>query len=111
MPASGARRRRATLAHECARTSCPSTIAGLTPLPVPLAVSGLRRGRFGELQRRLGGNVDVRPYAAGGAGTRPGAVDAIFPGGDFAAAQSYGALSFAAIGTTTAVGALDHPLA
>lgn len=76
---------------------------GLSSLPVPLAVSGLRRARFAELRDRIGRNVDVRPYAASSAGAADGSVADIFPGSNFAAALSYGAVTAAGIGTTTAV--------
>jgi len=77
--------------------------AGMSSLPVPLAVSGLRRARFSELRERLGRSVEVRPYAASSAGAADGSVADIFPGSNFAAALSYGAVTAAGIGTTTAV--------
>lgn len=76
---------------------------GMSTLPVPLAVSGLRRARFSELRKRIGRNVDVRPYAAGSVGAADGSVADIFPGSNVAAALSYGAVTAAGVGTTTAV--------
>lgn len=77
--------------------------AGMSSLPVPLAVSGLRPGRFSELRTRLGRTSEVRPYAASSAGAANGVVTDIFAGSNIAAALSYGAVTAAAIGTTTAV--------
>lgn len=77
--------------------------AGMSSLPVPLAVSGLRPGRFSELRARLGRTVEVRPYAASSAAAANGVVTDIFAGSNIAAALSYGAVTAAAVGTTTAV--------
>jgi hypothetical protein len=88
--------------------------AGLTRLPLPLAVSGLRGSRLAELVDRLGIS-DVVPYSAS-ATAAPGDPADIVPGGNFAAALSYGDLTMGGVGTTTAVCgsealAFGHPLA
>ena len=77
--------------------------SGMAPLPIPLAVSGLRAKRFSELRSRLGHSVNVRPFTAGAAGSGDASVDSIFAGSNFVAALSYGAVTSAGVGTTTAV--------
>ncbi|MDQ1602225.1 MAG: hypothetical protein QOE01_70 [Actinomycetota bacterium] len=88
---------------------------GLSPIPVPLAVSGVRGSRLRAFADRLG-IAGVHPYAAGSVGPGDVADPAdIVPGGNFAATVSYGDLTSGGIGTTTAVCdgealAFGHPL-
>ena len=76
-------------------------------LAIPLAVSGLAPKRINRLQKDAdAAGLAVRAYAAGRrAAPKAGAVPAAQPkpGGNFAAAVSYGDVSLAGIGTTTAV--------
>jgi hypothetical protein len=88
---------------------------GMTPLVLPLAISGVRPGRVAQIAERLGLDGNVRPYAANSAPSGGGSVDEIFPGSNFAAALSYGYLSVAGVGTTTDVCngtalAFGHPM-
>jgi hypothetical protein len=77
--------------------------SGLRRLPLPVAVSGTDPARLRRVNRRLNRHLDgVRVYA-GGAGTgRAAAVDLV-PGGNVAAAISFGDTTFAGVGTVTAV--------
>jgi hypothetical protein len=74
---------------------------GMAPLPVPLAVSGLRRSRLPDLERHLRSRVETSAFAASAAGTATADPSGIFAGSNFAAALSYGDLSAVGIGTTT----------
>jgi hypothetical protein len=74
---------------------------GMAPLPVPLAVSGLRRSRLPDLEKRLRSRVEIAAFAAAAAGAAKADPSEIFPGSNFAAALSYGDLSSVGIGTTT----------
>lgn len=100
-----------------ARTAAPR--GNLERLVTPLAVSGLRPQRLNRLQADAdAAGLSVRTFAAGRA-TAPvaGAVPAARPqpGGNFAAVLSYGDVTSAGIGTTTAVCgdqalAFGHPM-
>jgi len=79
--------------------------SGMRKLPLPVAVSGLSGDRLAKFSERLQKQApDTRTYAASSvtAGTAGSAAD-IFPGSNFAAALSYGDLTAAGVGTTTAV--------
>jgi hypothetical protein len=77
--------------------------SGLSPVPMPLAVSGVRPGRVEQVIKRLGLDGAVRPFAANSATPGGGSASDIFPGSNFAAAWSYGYVTWAAVGTTTDV--------
>jgi len=79
--------------------------AGMQRLPVPLGVSGVSQARLDQVAERLEEEVPgTRVYAAGAAPVgQPGSPSQIVPGGNFAAAISYGDITAAGIGTTTAV--------
>ena len=87
---------------------CPDT-PGLTmqQLAIPLAVSGVAPKRIDRLQKDAdAAGLAVRAYAASRhAAPEAGAVPAARPkpGGNFAAAVSYGDITLAGTGTTTAV--------
>ena len=76
---------------------------GLRQLPVPLAISGLGATRFDKVAGmiRRSGKLRAVPFQAGAADR--GGNGEIEPGGNFAGALSYGDVTQAAIGTTTAV--------
>lgn len=87
---------------------------GMSLLPLPLAVSGVRSGRVERLGKRLGGD-NVTAFAADPSAPGAGSARDIVPGGNFAAAESYGDITTAAVGTTTDVCrgralAFGHPL-
>ena len=79
--------------------------SGMQRLPLPVAVSGIGSSRLGKFAERLGKHVsDARAYRAGAAAAATtGSPADIFPGSNFAAAISYGDLTAAGVGTTTAV--------
>jgi hypothetical protein len=77
--------------------------SGLRRLPLPVAVSGTDPARLRLVNRRLNRHLDgVRVYAAGGGTGRAAAVDLV-PGGNVAAAVSFGDTTLAGVGTVTAV--------
>jgi hypothetical protein len=85
-------------------------------LPIPLAVSGLAQGRLQAFADRLPGHQHFIPFRAGltGPAGAVGDPDEIQPGSNFAAAISYGDVTAAGVGTTTArcddsVVAFGHP--
>ena len=79
--------------------------SGVERLRTPLAVSGLGSGRLTAFTDRLAGHERFYPYAAGAAAAPPAPGDPaeIVPGGNFAAAISYGEITAAGVGTTTLV--------
>ena len=79
--------------------------SGVERLRTPLAVSGLGGGRINAFANRLAGHERFIPFAAGAAAAPPptGDPDDIVPGGNFAAAISYGEVTAAGVGTTTLV--------
>jgi hypothetical protein len=88
--------------------------SGLQRLRIPLGVSGLGHGRLQAFSDRLPGHERFVPYSAGAAAATPGDPAEIVPGGNFAAAVSYGDITAAGVGTTTArcddaVVAFGHP--
>jgi hypothetical protein len=74
--------------------------AGLSPLPVPVAVSGLSAARLANGARIP---APLHAYASSAAPGTPAPPGGIVPGGNFAAAISYGDVTEAGIGTTTEV--------
>ena len=96
-PAQGDRRRPAPSPPARRR---PASSACATPL----AVSGLGAGRINAFANRLAGHERFIPFAAGAArGPPTGDPAEIVPGGNFAAAISYGEITAAGVGTTTLV--------
>jgi hypothetical protein len=88
---------------------------GLRRLRLPLAISGLSAGRLPLFARLLGGSGSFVPYSAGAASAAAGNRAEIKKGGNFGAALSYGDVSAAGVGTTTAVCgdsviAFGHPM-
>src|SRR5262249_26340334 len=78
--------------------------AGMHLLPVPLGISGVNQAHLDAVSQRLRQKIPgVQVYAAGASPATPGSPSDIFPGSNFAAAISYGDLTAAGIGTTTAV--------
>src|SRR4051794_22469835 len=63
---------------------------GLQQLPLPLSVSGLRGSRLGAFAGRLSGAERYVPFSAGTVASDPADIADIVPGGNFAAAMSYG---------------------
>lgn len=99
------------------KVTAAQTSTGLRQLPVPLGVSGISSVRLGKASERLQKQLpNSRIYAAGAAAVGGSASPAdIFPGSNFAAAISYGDITAAGTGTTTAVCgdaalAFGHPL-
>lgn len=90
---------------------------GFEQLPIPLGVSGLRQARLAAFAEGLTGpDARVLAHRASTVPAQPGDPTQIVPGGNFAAALSYGDVSAAGVGTTTAVCgsralAFGHPLA
>jgi hypothetical protein len=85
--------------------------SGLQRLRVPLAVSGLGAGRLDTFANRLPGHERFIPFAAGAAAApATGNPAEIVPGGNFAAAISYGDITAGGVGTTTIV-CDDHAVA
>lgn len=98
----------------------PTVGGSLVRLKVPVSVSGVQPERFRSM-RKLPFFKKYRPtmrYTAGAStpsGTLSGVVDDLVPGGNFSAALSYGAITFAGVGTTTYVCdgqalAFGHPM-
>lgn len=112
--------RRAPKAHDPARVSMTAAerraiaaradaavpTTALQRLPVPFSLSGLSSRRVGRLQAMAdAAGWRVKAYAGGRAAAPAADVSLARPqaGGNFAAALSYGDVTAAAIGTTTAV--------
>jgi hypothetical protein len=79
--------------------------SGPERLRTPLAISGLGTGRLNAFANRLTGRDRFIPFVAGAASipSDPGDIAQIVPGGNFAAAISYGEVTAAGVGTTTFV--------
>jgi hypothetical protein len=76
---------------------------GFRQLSLPTAVSGVNGSRLRALSERVAG-PHTRTYLAGAAADgETGDVGEIFPGSNVAAAMSYGDVTMAGVGTTTAV--------
>jgi hypothetical protein len=77
--------------------------AGMRPLPLPVAVSGVNPAHLRRVTRMIKRHIpNARVYAAGRGSGRAAALDLV-PGGNVVAAISYGATTLGAIGTVTAV--------
>jgi hypothetical protein len=98
----------------------PTVGGSLVRLKVPVSVSGVASERY-RAMRKLPFFKKYRPtmkYTAGAAApsaSLSGVVDDLVPGGNFAAALSYGDITFAGVGTTTYVCdgqalAFGHPM-
>jgi hypothetical protein len=92
---------------------------GLSQLALPLALTGVTTSRFAQVDKRFHfGLTNVRPYSAGtlaSSGAADVAARKIVAGGTLASALSYGDVTFAGVGTATAVChshvvAFGHPL-
>ncbi|HET8756845.1 MAG TPA: SpoIVB peptidase S55 domain-containing protein [Solirubrobacteraceae bacterium] len=111
-PAASLRRVPAALRREMVATGAVTArqaASGPERLRTPLAVSGLGAGRLQAFTDRLAGHDRFIPFAAGAASALPpqeNGDDVIKPGGNFAAAISYGEITAAGVGTTTLV--CDH---
>ena len=111
-PAAGGATMPAALRKELVATgvvTARQAASGPERLKIPLGVSGLATGRLNAFANRLAGHERFIPYAAGAASAVPPEEDgdtAIVPGGNFAAALSYGEITAAGVGTTTLV--CDH---
>ncbi|HVD16553.1 MAG TPA: SpoIVB peptidase S55 domain-containing protein [Actinomycetota bacterium] len=85
--------------------SAPQAAAGMRQLRLPLGISGLSGAHFDKVAEAVGkSKLSVIPFQA--AALAPGAPAdpaEIQPGGNFAAAVSYGDVTAAGVGTTTAV--------
>jgi len=80
--------------------------ASLVQLPLPLAVAGATDARMQEIQDRLsadGASVIAYRASSTSSATTVDANDPIEPGDVFAAALSYGSVTYAAVGTATIV--------
>jgi hypothetical protein len=107
-PAANLRNVPAGLRKEMVATGAVSArqaASGVERLRTPLAVSGLGTGRLNAFVSRLGGHERFIPFVAGAAAAAPPTADPddIKPGGNFAAALSYGEITAAGVGTTTLV--------
>jgi hypothetical protein len=99
------------------RTSVSDVSSTLSQIPTPLAVAGATDERMAKAQKRLANEgVSVVPYRASSTSSSPqvSSGDPIVPGGVFTAAISYGAITYAGIGTATIacgdyVVAFGHP--
>lgn len=77
---------------------------GMQRLPTPLSVSGLRAERLEKFQERVAKKIPQARSFLTGASTGADSTPAdIFPGSNFASALSYGDMTAAGVGTTTAV--------
>jgi hypothetical protein len=78
---------------------------GMSQLRTPLAISGLAGEHFDKVAHAIIKSklFAALPFRSGAAPSTPANPADITPGGNFAAALSYGDVTFAGIGTTTAV--------
>jgi hypothetical protein len=97
-----------SLQDRIVRTGAASTAqaeAGMRQLPLPLGISGLAGEHFDKVAQATvkSKKLAVVPFRAAAAPSAPASPAEITPGGNFAAALSYGDVTFAGVGTTTAV--------
>jgi len=89
---------------------------GMRRLKLPLGISGLNQQHFDKITTVLSkSRLNAVPYRASAAPAAPASPAEIVPGGNFAAALSYGDVTLAGVGTTTVVCngtalAFGHPL-
>jgi hypothetical protein len=94
----------ARMVTEGAATAAAAT-SGLEMLRVPVSASGLSSRRLPAVQRKLDKATAAPTLVYAGSSSSGGVADTskVRPGGNFAAALSVGDITFAGIGTTTAV--------
>jgi SpoIVB peptidase S55 len=90
------------------RTGAASTAqaaSGMRQLPLPLGISGLTGAHFDKVAQAAAKSRKLAtvPFRAAAAPSAPASPAEIAPGGNFAAALSYGDVTAAGVGTTTAV--------
>src|SRR6185437_1114566 len=92
------------IAHTGA-ASAAQAAGGMSQLRLPLAISGLAGAHFDKVAQAAtrSKRFAALPFRAGAAPSAPASPAAITPGGNFAAALSYGDVTMAGVGTTTAV--------
>jgi SpoIVB peptidase S55 len=85
--------------------SAAQAAGGMSQLRMPLAISGLAGQHFDRVAHAITRSklFAALPFRAGAASSAPANPAKITPGGNFAAALSYGDVTFAGVGTTTAV--------
>jgi hypothetical protein len=85
--------------------SAAQAAGGMIQLRMPLAISGLSGEHFDKVAKAIikSKQLAAVPFRAGAAPATPAKPAEIKPGGNFAAALSYGDVTFAGVGTTTAV--------
>ena len=88
-------------------------VAGLSPLPIPLSVSGLSGSAF-DVAKGLFAKMGFAPLQVPAKGTPPGPLPPLEPGGPVAVSLIQGDFDFSAVGTVThidkdAVYAFGHP--
>ena len=85
--------------------SLTQAASGMSQLRLPLAISGLVGKHFDMVAQAItrSKRLDALPFRAGAAPSAPANPAEITPGGNFAAALSYGDVTVAGVGTTTAV--------
>jgi hypothetical protein len=104
-----------TSALDAAGTSMKTStgVAGLSPLPIPLSVSGLSGTAF-DVAKGLFSKLGFAPMQVPGKGAAPGPLPPLEPGGPVAVSLIQGDFDFSAVGTVThidkdAVYAFGHP--
>jgi hypothetical protein len=90
---------------ETGAASAAEAAAGMSQLRLPLGISGLAGEHFDKVAEATARSKKLAavPFRASAEPSAPASPADIFPGGNFAAALSYGDISFAGVGTTTAV--------
>jgi SpoIVB peptidase S55 len=85
--------------------SAAEAAAGMRQLRLPLGISGLAGEHFDKVAQAAAKSKKLAavPFRASADPSAPASPADITPGGNFAAALSYGDISFAGVGTTTAV--------
>ena len=88
-------------------------VAGMSPLPIPLSVSGLSGSAF-DVAKGLFTRMGFAPMQVPAKGTSPGPLPPLEPGGPVAVSLIQGDFDFSAVGTVThidkdAVYAFGHP--
>ena len=94
-------------------TKSSAGVAGLSPLPIPLSVSGLSGGAF-DVAKGLFSKMGFAPLQVPAKGKPPGPLPPLEPGGPVAVSLIQGDFDFSATGTVThidkdAVYAFGHP--
>jgi len=102
-----------TAALDAVGTKASSGVAGLSPLPIPLSVSGLSGSAF-DVAKGLFSRMGFTPLQVPAKGNAPGPLPPLEPGGPVAVSLIQGDFDFSATGTVThidkdAVYAFGHP--